>query len=459
MSVRRQLPILAGTILFLALGALAAGRLADGLGRRPHVVLIVIDTLRADRLGAWGYPEPVSPELDRLAEEGVRFARVVAPSSWTRPSIGALLTARHPRSLGIYRERHDILPDEAETLAEVLRSAGYRTYGATANPNLNTIFNFQQGFDAYVDSLAVWAWMDGAAEGGALIRKEAPIRPARDLFAEAREWIARPEQAGRPLFLQFDVMEVHEHKFPKTRRPRVRSLFPGHPERGYLQAVRQASIDVGALVSDLASLSGWGDAIFVITSDHGEGLRDHPGVAGSANHGRTLYESQIHVPLILYSPGSRLPAGMVVERPVRLLDVMPTILDLVGAEGPERMEGVSLTPLFRGPDVMPEITAPFVFETEFQGVDKIGITEGEWKLVLSDDEQRGTDRLELQANAGPEDGARTNRAGDHPEIVRRLAAELRRWQRENPRAPARQPGGDGPSESERRQLEALGYVD
>lgn len=455
MRTRRLFLSFAVLGLALALGTLAVLRLESRETRRPHVVLIVVDTLRADRLGAWGYPEPISPELDRLAARGVRFARVIAQSSWTRPSIGSLITARYPRSIGIYREKHDILPDAAQTLAETLRVEGYRTFGTTANPNLNSIFNFQQGFDHYGESLAVWDWMRGEPDDASL-RKEAPIRPAADLFAEAVAWVDRPEQAGRPLFLQFVVMEVHEHKFPETRRPRIRELFRGHEEEGYLQAVRQVSGDVGELVQALADRAGWDDALFVVTSDHGEGLGDHPGVGGAATHGRTLYESQVHVPLILYSPGEILPSGTVVERPVRLLDVMPTILELIGVEGPAEMEGASLVPLLRGGSL--SLPASFAFETEFQGVDKIGIAGEEWKLILSNDRQAGTDRLELQLNAGPEDGSRTNRASERPELVRSLVAELRRWQRAHPRAQAEQPGGEGPSESEIDQLRALGYV-
>lgn len=420
------------------------------------MVLIVIDTLRADKLGAWGHPEPVSRELDSLAARGVRFERVLAQSSWTRPSIASMISSRLPRVLGIYRERHDVLPGRAETLAEVLDRSGYRTFGATANPNINSVFRFDQGFDVYVDSTSVWAWMrDEAPEETPIIRQETPIRPADELFQEALEWVDRSEER-EPVYLQLNLMEVHEHGVPMSRRPEFRELFQGHPEAGYLQAVRQVSRDVGAFVQELESRAGWKDALFVITSDHGEGLGDHPGVAGAANHGRTLYESQIHVPLILYSPGETVPSGLEIEEPVRLLDLMPTILELVGVDGPAGMQGRSLVPLIRGREIsLPET---FVFETEFHGVDKIGIADDDWKLILSDDEQAGTAPLELQSNHGTEDGVRTNRAEAHPERVRRLRRELRRWERAHPRAPSQQPGDGGPSPEERKQLEALGYI-
>lgn len=427
------------------------------LFRDPHVVLIVVDTLRADKLGAWGHPEPVSPELDDLAARGVRFERVVAQSSWTRPSIGSLVTSRYPRSLGIYQEQYDVLPDRAVTLAEILGRAGYRTYGATANPNVNSVFQFDQGFDVYVDSLSVWGWMrDGKSEGTALIRKEVPIRSTRSLCTEALEWVDRLE-TGEPVYLQLDLMEVHEHAFPETRRPEIREMFREHPEAGYLQSVRQISRDVSGFVRELESRPGWDDALFVITSDHGEGLGDHPDVAGSASHGRTLYESQIHVPLILYSPGETVPSGVEIERPVRLLDLMPTVLDLVGLDGPPGMQGRSLIPAIRGQGL--DLPGTFVFETEFHGVDKIGVADDEWKLILSEDDQAGSAPLELQPNAGPENGIHTDRAKDHPELVRRLRRELRRWEQAHPRAPPEQSREGGPSPEEREQLRALGYVE
>ena len=114
---------------------------------KPNIVLIIIDTLRADMLGAYGFPLPTSPELDSFSREGVRFSRVVTPNTWTRPSHGALLTSLHPRTLGLYQEKGEILANRFVTLAETLQNDGYFTVGATANPNINSAFNFQQGFD------------------------------------------------------------------------------------------------------------------------------------------------------------------------------------------------------------------------------------------------------------------------------------------------------------------------
>jgi arylsulfatase A-like enzyme len=148
--IRKQFITIAAIVL-VGVAAIAAARVWKwGPWKEPpNVVLIIIDTLRQDKLSAYGFPEETSPEIDRMAEQGVRFDRVIAQSSWTRPSIGSMLTSQYPRTLGIYKEMDEVLPDDFVTIAEALKEAGYTTIGATANANINTSFNFQQGFDHY----------------------------------------------------------------------------------------------------------------------------------------------------------------------------------------------------------------------------------------------------------------------------------------------------------------------
>jgi arylsulfatase A-like enzyme len=119
-----------------------------------------------------------------MARQGVRFDSVIAQSSWTRPSIGSMLTSQYPRTLGIYKEKDEVLPHDAVTLAEVLKEAGYTTIGATANANINSSFNFQQGFDHYIDSNVLYHWMD-APEGGAKRKAKAPLPSARQCIPSA----------------------------------------------------------------------------------------------------------------------------------------------------------------------------------------------------------------------------------------------------------------------------------
>lgn len=420
----------------------------------PSIVLIIIDTLRADKLGAYGHPEPTSPELDAFSRRGVRFARVLAQSSWTRPSIASLLTSRYPREIGIYKEKAHVLDDRFQTLAELLQESGYTTVGATANPNINGSFNFDQGFDHYEDSDTLFDWMQ--KEPGKASITERPIRTARELLGSVLEWTA--SNGRQPYYLQVNLMEVHQYDNPRSRRSEYAGLFPGARHRDYLQAVYAVSEEVARFIRSLEERPGWGNALFVVTSDHGEGLSDHPNVALSHSHGLLLYSSQVLVPLVLYSTSGDLPAGKVIEQPVRLLDLMPTLLDYAGVPAPEGVRGVSLLPLIRGE--VDDVTLPerFVVETQFRKADKIGMYSGDWEYIESRDRHRGTSPSELHRLGVKEDGRRTNLARRFPEVARDLAAHLERWEAEHPKAEPTLRIRDLPP-LQREQLRALGYLE
>jgi arylsulfatase A-like enzyme len=149
--------LLGATWIFLSGSCLIPGK------PKPNIVLIIIDTLRADKLGCYGSPVEASPEIDELAREGLVFQKVITQSSWTRPSVASMLTSLYPRTLGIYKEEWDVLPDEFLTLPEILQQNGYYTVGLTANPNINRTFNFHQGFDDYSDSTVIFPWMKSEA--------------------------------------------------------------------------------------------------------------------------------------------------------------------------------------------------------------------------------------------------------------------------------------------------------
>jgi len=414
---------------------------------RPSVVLIVVDTLRADRLGCYGYPGDVSPALDALAAGGARFARAVSQAPWTRPSIGSLLTSVHPRSLGLEKQVGDVLPQDVDTLAEVFQRFGYTTVGATANPNINAAYEFDQGFDEHLDSNMLWRWMQ-RVEGAEEVARD-KVQAAEDVFGFVLDVVDR---TSGPYYLQVDVMEVHEFlpgDFPAGKVPTERL------DALYAAAVGRASEAVGAFLDALATRPGFEDRIVVVTSDHGEGLHDHPGVLYAEHHGSVLYESQLLVPLIVADTGGRVPEGLVVERPVRLLDVAPTILDLVGLPPLSQAEGTSLRPLFEGGDVA--LPDAFGVETFFAGKEKAGLWTAEWLYVEGRDGHEGTDPVELQAQGSAQDGARTNQAHERPDEVRRLEAALAEW---SARHPARTPTARSRplSEDHFEQLRAIGYT-
>jgi arylsulfatase A-like enzyme len=433
---------------------------------RPSVVLVIIDTLRADALGCYNaaYPD-LSPEIDALARKGVQFLDVTAQSSWTRPSVGSLLTSVHPRKLGIYSEKYDVLPEGAVTLAETLRAAGYETVGATANPNLNEIFNFNQGFDTYLESARVWDWMQpgtGQEQG----RKQS-LPDSRRVLERMFDH-ARSRRGGRPVYMQILLMEVHEGW--KLVRPEFKLNYRGlgGAPRGYWDGVRQLSSDVGQFVEQLSALPGWKDTLFIITSDHGQGLDDHPAVARSWGHGLLLYGSQVKVPLILYSPSAaagRVPPGggphplrpQRIERHVRLLDVLPTILEYVGISVPSAIDGRSLVPLLARGGPAPDLPLYDVAETYYAGSDKVAVYTRSWTYIENRDGHEGVNARELQPAGERENGRLTDKLGQHPDVARELADYLHDWERRFPRRPAIQPR-EGPGQEVIDQLKALGYV-
>ncbi len=285
----------------------------------PNVVLIIIDTLRADKLGCYRSPQAhISPEIDEMARHGVLFENAFSQCSWTRPSIGSLVTARYPRSIGIFKEKFDMLHKADLTLAEILRQNGYRTFGITANPNINRWFNFHQGFDEYRDTNVVWSWMAPASgHQPGVSDQDLPLPRCDQVFSEVLKQAAqfKKESPRHPAYFQIVIMEVHSPQLIRSEyvsafdESSVRKLNYDYPRsklvnlvRGTRGAVRQVSHDIGAFVLALRQMEGYADTLFVITSDHGQGLDDHPDVWGSAEHGNLLYESHIRVPLIFYHP-------------------------------------------------------------------------------------------------------------------------------------------------------------
>jgi arylsulfatase A-like enzyme len=438
----------------------------------PNVVLLIIDTLRSDLLGCYGCSEDLSPEIDELAREGVVFEDVLAQCSWTRPSIGSMVTGLYPRTIGIYKETYDVLAEEHLTLAEILRDNGYNTLGITANPNINTVFGFGQGFDEYSESMVLFSWMQ--PEDGKIVQKAgkfADLPKSKEVF----DWVLRKAQSAEegPTYVQINIMEVHT---PELVRREFMDLGTQYAEKYVLLdrelgkgrhivwktylAVRQVSYDVGVFVRRLTSLPGWGNTLFVITSDHGQGLADHPNVHDSLHHGNLLYGSQLEVPLILYnpSPASGLPAGRRIDSRARLLDVMPTVLDYTGVPAPSGLDGASVLSVTTGNGPGPALPPVFVAETNWRNVNKIAAYGDTWKYIENRDGWRGVNPYELQRIGGPENGSLTDQIGAYPEVVEGLRRALEAWEARFAMTEAIQPAGE-PSEREVEQLKSLGYIE
>jgi arylsulfatase A-like enzyme len=294
---------------------------------RPNLVLIVVDTLRADYTTPYGLEQDASPELARWAARGVLFERVRSQSSWTKMSMASLLTSLWPRSHGI-REAQDGLADEAVTLAEVLKSAGYATYGVQTNGWLHQSFGFHQGFDRYMFPKT----------GGDRRLGRASLWPHADRVVEEAERLIEAHERAESFFLYLHFMDVHEYAAP----PHLKTF--GTDSRGaYLAAIRWVDDALARVREKLAAAGYSDDTVIVFGADHGETFGEH-GVHG---HARNVLTPVVWVPLVFRFPFPVEPAVRVATQ-VRNVDVAPTLLGLAGVPVPDGFEGRSLLPLLAG---------------------------------------------------------------------------------------------------------------
>jgi len=299
----------------------------------PNLVLIVVDTLRADYTTPYGFTDDTSPELARWADRGVLFERVRAQSSWTKMSMASLFTSLWPRSHGI-REAQDGLADEAVTLAEVLKDAGYATYGVQTNGWLHQSFGFHQGFDRYMFPQT----------GGDRRLGHASLWPHADRVVEEAERLIEAHDRDRPFFLYLHFMDVHEYAAP----PHFKT-FGTDDRSAYLAAIRWVDDAVERVRAQLDDARVLGRTLIVFAADHGETFGEH-GVHG---HARNVLTPVVSVPLVFRFPFPVEPPVRVTTQ-VRNVDVAPTLLELAGVRIPEDFEGRSLVPLVSGAQVAPD---------------------------------------------------------------------------------------------------------
>lgn len=422
---------------------------------RPNVVLIIIDTLRADKLGCYGFEKDTSPEIDNMAEQGILFERTISQCSWTRPSIGSILTSRYPRSIGIYKERWDALHEKYLTLAEILNEKGYFTIGLTANPFINSVFNFHQGFDDYSDSTVIFPEMKREPGKTEATSNFDNLLRSAEMFNDALE--KARSSSKFPVYIQMVIMEVHT---PVLVRDEFKGFFKGSGHSDYYDAIRQVSHDIQRFIERILKFPGWEDTLFVLTSDHGEGLDDHPDVFDSTGHGNLLYASQVRVPLIFYHPNrSKDPIrNKRVKQKIRLLDLMPTILDYIHVPIPKDIEGKSLLRLIDKPEMDIGLPNFFVTETNWKGVEKIGVYSDRWKYIENRDNWPGVNPYELQAVGARENGKMTDRIERDPEISEELKEYLNLWEILYVKVDSSSYNGKRPSKKELDQLKSLGYI-
>jgi arylsulfatase A-like enzyme/thioredoxin-like negative regulator of GroEL len=420
------------TALFTLVAAFVLSAVA-GCGRpqppiEPNdVLLVTIDTARADRFSHTGAPGPGTPRIDALARDGVWFVEAISPSPLTKPAHASLFTGRLPpshtvRDNGAYR-----LPDGETTLAEVLRDAGYTTGAFVGAQVLDRRYGFHQGFGTYDDTMV------GSGDPAVLSYAE---RRGEDVVAAAIRWLDT-QSAGR-LFAWVHLFDPHApYRPPEPERSRYPSGYDG--EIAYVDRV------VGNLIDAWEARRGPGRTLVIVTADHGESLGEHD----EATHGVLIHDATIRVPLVLRAPGIRL--GRPIAAPVSLIDVLPTVLGLLRLPSPAGVHGRDLGPLLRGEPVPWSSVSGYsesLYAELHHGCAPLrGLREEGWKLVrgsVSELYDLGRDPNELRDLAAIE----PIRARDMQEGLERLVADLDAGAAETATL----------DEDARRALQSLGYA-
>lgn len=431
-----------GTLMLLALPVVAL--LLQACGRtgideaaapdtitRPNVILILVDALRRDHVGAYGYGRSTTPYLDELADRGVTLTNAYSQAPQTLTSTASLFTSRsfpymlrevdHDPIPGLAEDRQELwakTPRMAQanlTMAEALRDAGYQTLGLFDNPHHHPTSGFWQGFD------------DAQYLTG---RRGLPYARADTVCRTLVEWVEGRDRA-RPFFAYVHLMDVHN---PYSPPPSQRALFPpgegrhlyvnGVPEEGFsdadlyaMQALYDAEIrfvddTLNLTLSRLQAQGELEDTVIVVTSDHGDEFLDH----GGLGHGMTVELELLRIPIVIAGAIPDTARGLRLEFLVRNLDLFPTILDIVGSPMPPDLEGTSLWPWIAGTSTMdpPQLTS-YAWISQLRSV-----TTDRWHMMA--DRKEGTRRL-YDIDTDPPGSADVLER--HPETVRSFKDFLR----------------------------------
>jgi len=478
-----------GLSFVLFLGTVFLGCSQDDAPKHTNILLISIDTLRADHLSGYGYPRPTSPVLDELAATGVRFDHAVVQWPKTGPSFASMFTSTYPKDNGIVRKIGVRLPDSFLMLAEALKRESYATRAVVANGAVASEFNFNQGFDTYVESWKLSPPDDGVDPTGAemITQLARTVMEGHDPQTPYFLWVHYldphfPYQAPAPWTDHFAAAAAEEpsQKLEISEdRPTRQMLGIGYEQvlgdsddlsfyvARYDAEIAYTDAQVGELLDFLRQQGLMDDTLTVITSDHGESLGEHHYFF---DHGRFSFQPSLRVPLIFHQPG--VLKARVDTEPVELLDLTPTLLQAAGISLDDGlwMQGKSLWPRLTG-TATPEESDGYAFAEAGYAVRPLwqrAVTDGRYKLIYAQDwgEQRwiaGQKNPLALYDLSSDPGETVNLVDELPAEAARLHAALENlWS-----APPYDVQIDRVEESEqremdeetRRQLKALGYLD
>ena len=423
--------------------------------RKPvtQVVLFTVDTLRADRLGLYGYThKPTSPNLDAWAENAMVFGKVFAPAPWTVPSVGALMTGFYPVQIGAYTNR-GVISDHFVTLAQLFRQHGFKT--ASFNTHyllLGDRGGFRRGFDE------VFPVVDEPEDE--TIHK----LPFSVTEPQLMNWLS--QHANDPFFIWIHDMSPHEP--PTEGNPYMTdpAWDRGHDWRRYDPEIRWVDEIAGRLFDQLKALGIWERCLLVFTADHGEAFLEHH----LAGHQDVIYDEVLRIPLILQYPG--MPSPRHIDAPVELTDLFSTIAELAGLPLPPGVQGESLLPVIENASAPMRNRPAFHARYHFEGgAHHLAVRDGEWKLIVKTppSKQHIEDRPDWSLyrpgttfelyNLMRDPRETENLIESHPEVALRLEGKLLAWKRRTDAAAAAQKAGTPPplDDATREALRALGY--
>jgi len=427
---------------------------------RPNVVIYMIDTLRADHSSLYGYARDTTPFLKKLGAEGMVFDDCIVQATWTKPSTASLMTSLYSFTHGI-RDEYDTIPKGAATLAEQLRSAGYVTASIVSNPAAGRIAGLQRGFDYLSEWRAVKQYFKPSEDRGT---DSAAVNKI------AFRWLE--EHRDEPFFLYAHTTDPHapyqppaafEEKFanPKETAEFDRDwakLRTMSMDRGGYTISRALCVKAGVkpdwflrsavdrydakilhndwsleqLVKQIKQLGGLDNTLIIVVSDHGDEFWEH----GWTGHGQSLYQELAHGVLLMWNP-KLIPAPRRVGEPVQLIDVMPTVLDILGLKIPAVVEGQSLAPFIkgqtfqrRGPVMTSRFAHPYSRHNELapeNRIDSVALVETGWKLIYREKGQSvGLTRTELYDRHTDRMDAK-NVAAQNPQEVDRMMTGIGKW--------------------------------
>jgi arylsulfatase A-like enzyme len=450
-------------------------------GPPPNVLLISIDTLRPDHLGAYGYERETSPRIDRLAAEGALFETAISSSSWTLPAHAALFTGLSDSVHGC-DDSNRRLDESRRTLAEVFAERGYQTVGFFAGPFLHPTFGLAQGFERYVDCSSYAeqskqvAIRDGSLDTADIMDASHTDITNPRVYAQFKHWIE--QERSDPFFMFVHLWDAHfdfvppppyDTMFDPTytgdvdgidffRNPKVHPHMNArdldHVLALYDGEIAWTDQHVGMILDDLDAKGLLDNTIVALVSDHGEEFFEH----GAKGHRFTLYDEVIRIPMIFWFP-KKIPAGLRINNATSIIDVFPTLLELAGSAKTEEPMGRSLVPYFDPTTAATVVDRLAISELNTLGNELASFRSADYKILA--DSKSGRQRM-YDLRIDRREGLPTpiGRVGSDREraVVQEMRA-LKTWLNKKKKALQAPPSTPALSDALVEQLQVLGYLD